>query len=382
MAATVTACRSRLLRLAVAVAVAATLAACVGSATQQRAHAAPRSVPPVGHVFVINLENKGFDETWGPDSPAPYLSRTLRGQGVLLTRYYGTAHDSLGNYIAQISGQGPNAATQGDCQTFSEFRQAGTAAPGQAVGQGCVYPSSVPTLAGQLDRSGRSWKGYMEDMGNDPRRESAVCGHPPIGARDNTQEAQAGDQYATRHNPFVYFHSIIDTPRCDNVVRLSALRSDMASAATTPNLAYISPNLCHDAHDAPCVDGEPGGLASADEWLRQWVPAITSSPAFRRDGMLVITFDESEGPQEDSSACCGEGPGPNTPLPGITGPGGGRVGALVLSRYSAPGTTSTTPYNHYSLLASVEDLFRLRHIGYASQQGLPRFGTDVYNANN
>ncbi|UUL75398.1 hypothetical protein NG819_14415 [Pseudarthrobacter sp. Fe7] len=65
-------------------------------------------LPGAKHVFVINLENKGYDETWGPASAAPYLSQTLRSQGVLLNQYYGTAHNSQPNYVAQISGQGPN----------------------------------------------------------------------------------------------------------------------------------------------------------------------------------------------------------------------------------------------------------------------------------
>jgi len=74
----------------------------------------------------------------------------------------------------------------------------------------------------------------------------------------------------------------------------------------------------------------------------------------RRDGVLVITSDESEGIQEDARACCGEGAGPNAGQPGIEGPGGGRVGALVISPFSAPGTTSTHAYNHYSLLGTIE----------------------------
>jgi hypothetical protein len=360
MAATVISLWYRWFGTAAAAAMVATLITFAVPATPEPADAAPNPLPPVGHVFVINLENKGFDETWGPGSQAPYLSQTLRSQGVLLTQYFGIGHNILDNYIAQISGQGPNASTQGDCQTYSDFQQAGTADPGQAVGQGCVYPSSVPTLAGQLDGSGQTWKGYMEDMGNDPARESTVCGHPPVGAVDGTQKADVGDQYATRHDPFVYFHAIIDTPACDNVVPLAQLQQDLGVASTTPNLAYITPNLCHDGHDAPCVDGEPGGLASADAWLRQWVPTITSAPAFQQNGMLVITFDESDSPGQDSSACCGEGPGPNAPMPGIVGPGGGRVGALVLSPFTQPNTSSTTPYNHYSLLASIEDLFKLR----------------------
>ncbi|TFC49266.1 phosphoesterase [Cryobacterium sp. TMT1-21] len=331
------------------------------------------ALPGARHVFVINLENKGYDSAWGPASAAPYLAGTLRNQGVLLTQYFGVAHNSLPNYIAQISGQGPNPQTQADCQTYSPFVGAGTTSPGQYVGNGCVYPAAVPTVAGQLTDSGRTWKGYMEDMGSS-------CRHPSLGAVDDTQKARVGDQYAVRHNPFVYFASITGSPDCArNDVDLNALTADLASTATTPNLSMITPNLCHDGHDAPCVDGQPGGLASADEWLKRWVPAITSSPAFKRDGVLVITFDESDSPQTDSSACCGEGPGPNSPLPGITGLGGGRVGALVLSPFVAAGTTSTTPYNHYSLLASIEDTFALPYLGYAATPGLNRFGLDVYN---
>ena len=334
----------------------------------------PGYLPGANHVFVINLEHKGYDETWGPASAAPYLSQTLRNQGVLLNQYYGTAHNSQPNYVAQISGQGPNAQMQADCQTYSPFLGTGTASPGQAVGDGCVFPDSVPTVAGQLTDAGKTWKGYMEDMGT-------ACRHPALGAVDDTQKARVGDQYAARHNPFVYFAGITGSPDCAaNDVDLTALKTDLASAATTPNLSMITPNLCHDGHDSPCVDGQPGGLASADEWLKQWVPAITSSPAFKKDGVLVITFDESDGPQSDASACCGEGPGPNAALPGITGLGGGRVGALVLSPFTKGGTWSTTPYNHYSLLASIEDTFGLSYLGYAGAPGLNRFGLDVYNA--
>lgn len=371
MEAAMTIRRSRLL-VAVGAFLATSLVAALVS-THDHAQAGPASPPPAGHVFVINLENKGFAETWGPGSEAPYLARTLRHQGNLLTQYYGTAHNSLGNYIAQISGQGPNPRTQNDCQTYTRFTQVGTAAPGQAVGQGCVYPTSVPTLAGQLSASGRTWKGYMGDMGT-------PCRHPSIGAPDDTQKARPGDQYAARHNPFVYFDSITSSPSCSaNDVDLSGLSQDLEQARTTPNLSYITPNLCDDAHDAPCVDGRPGGLASADAWLRTWVPKITASPAFQQDGMLIITFDESDGPEEDSTACCGEGPGPNTPAPGITGPGGGRTGALVLSKFAKPNTSSNTAYNHYSLLASVENLFQLPHLGYANSPQVPAFGPDVYN---
>jgi phosphatidylinositol-3-phosphatase len=114
--------------------------------------------------------------------------------------------------------------------------------------------------------------------------------------------------------------------------------------------------------------------------LRKWVPKIMDSPAYKADGVLIITFDEASGPPgQDSSACCGEKglPGSSSP-PGGSGPGGGVVGAVVLSPLVKPNTVSDVPYNHYSTLRWVEDQFGLSHLGYAAADGLVTFGEDVF----
>lgn len=387
--------------------------AATGLAADVRAvHGHGRHAPRIGHVFVIVLENESFEVTFGANSPAPYLATTLPGQGVLLTQYYGTGHYSLDNYLAMLSGQAANPETRDDCETYSEFVATGTTPDGQAIGKGCVYPASVGTLADELDAVHRSWRGYFEDMGNDPAREATSCGHPALGAKDPTQKAEkpsarvpAGDAYAVRHNPFVYFHSIIDSPRCAaNVVRLEALARDLATIATTPNFAFIVPGLCGDGHDAPCVDGRPGGLKSADAWLREWVPKILASPAYRQDGLLIITFDEGEAEEhKDASgairatypgaSCCHEEPGPNlAPFPQtetwenytitFESFGGDRTGTVLLSPWLAAGTRSATPFNHYSLLRTIEDLLGTgKHLGYAGDPRLVGFferpGSDV-----
>lgn len=339
----------------------------------------------IGHVFVVILENETSSVTFDPMSAAPYLSKTLVSMGAYVQNYYGIAHNSNGNYLAMLSGQGVNIDTQADCQIYSDFvtSTAATAPNGQYVGQGCVFPAGVTTLADQLEAKGLTWKGYFEDMGNDPTREAATCAHPAPNSRDGTQSATATDQYAARHNPFVYFHSIIDDQkRCDaHVVSIKPLDADLASIATTPSFSFIVPNLCHDAHDATCASGEqPGGLGSADNYLKILIPKILASPAFQQDGFLIITFDESSGfagNQADSSACCGETVGPNTPLPGVTGLGGGKTGAVVLSPFVRPGTISTTDYNHFSLLKTLEDIYGLSYLGYAGQSGLASFGNDI-----
>jgi hypothetical protein len=353
----------------------ASLVVLLGSAPAARA-----GLPPVKHVFVIVLENESVGTTFGPGTPAPYLANTLVAAGAYVPHYYGIGHASLDNYIAMISGQAPNPATQGDCPTFSDFVASGPAtADGQAVGSGCVYPASVQTLPDQLEAAGMTWRGYMESMGSDPTRESATCGHPAVGAPDNTQLETPVDQYATRHDPFVYFHSIIDNAaRCAaGVVPLTQLAGDLSTYASTPNLSFITPDLCNDGHDPSCANGGPGGLAAANAFLSTVVPEIEASQAYQRDGLLAIVFDEATG---DSSACCGEQTGPNTAAPGGNGPGGGDTGAVLLSPFIAPGTVTQTAYNHYSLLRSIEDLFGLGHLGYAGQTGLASFGSDVFTA--
>jgi len=337
---------------------------------------AAAAVPHINHVFVIALENENASTTFGPDTEAPYLAQTLRSQGAFVPNYYGIGHESLDNYIAMVSGQAPNIETQADCQFFTEFFPGIPAAGGQYIGQGCVYPPGVETVANQLEDSGYTWKAYMEDMGS-------PCRHPAINARDNTQSARVGDQYAARHNPFVYFHSIIDFPTCaQNDVDYSQLATDLQQASTTADYSFITPNLCNDGHDAPCVDAQPGGLKQVDGWLRDNVPPILNSPAFQDRGLLIITFDEAEGepPHGDASACCDEQAGFNTPNPGgpIPGPGGGRVGAVLLSPCTRPGTVTSVDYNHYSMLRSVERNFHLPYLGYARQSGLEPFGPDIF----
>jgi len=139
-------------------------------------------------------------------------------------------------------------------------------------------------------------------------------------------------------------------------------------------------SLCNDGHDARCIDGKLGGYPAVEAFLRKWVPLIMDSPAYQKDGLLVITFDESDGEgPEGSTACCGEKPLASARrLPGVRGPGGGKIGAVLLSPFIKPGTVSTVPYNHYSLLRTVEDFFGLEHLGYAAEPDLQPFGADVF----
>ncbi|AIY39512.1 phosphoesterase [Collimonas arenae] len=381
---------------------------------------------------MIVLENKNYSDTFGSSTQDPYLQKTLVPQGALLTQYFGTGHVSLDNYISMLSGQSPTPDTVNDCipglvgtGKYINVAQTGTTSDGQVIATGgCVYPSNVRTLADQLTAKNLTWRGYMGDMGNDPAREAATCGHPTLGGNDLTNTAEApsaavplGDAYATRHNPFMYFHSIIDSPSCNtNVVNLNQLSSDLQATASTPNYVFITPNLCDDGHDGDgtgaagkgCANGKPGGLTSADAFLKTWIPIIMASPAYKQDGMIVITFDEGNYTQTVASAngqttvslnfpgasCCNQQPGPN--LSGIrpstttlintptlienfviSGFGGDRVGAVLLSPFIKAGSVSNTQYNHYSMLRSLERIYGVDgYLGYANDTTLSTIGDD------
>ena len=452
------------------VAAAAVLALTTGTTSATPPTAARAAVPPgaIKHIVVIDLENEDFGDSFGPSSPATYLNGTLLPQGELIENYYATSHASLGNYISQVSGQASAPATNDDCIDLSTFPKLlggffdvtpGTDAdpttwPGQVLGNGCVFPAPTATSHGaqtigdQLDaRPGAdagphiTWRAYAEDMGNIPSRDFGVpdplggtdCAHPPLGGVDMSNQAVAGDQYATRHVGFLYLHSVIDdAARCAaHVVPLGTvtvgengapdtfaghLAEDFSKQATTPEFSFITPNLCNDGHDAKCAGtntegGHTGGLVGADLWLKHWMPLILGSPAYQSGKMLVVvTFDEGNPLKTaaGSAACCGERPGPNWPFPGyapilglfgIPQPppgstafqGGGPVGAVLLNpKYIVPGSVnSTAAYNHFSALRSYEDMLGLTsggddalgHLGFAADIGLTPFGPDVFNNN-
>ena len=319
------------------------------------------------------LSDEPYAATFGPASSAPYLARTLERQGELLVRYYAVAHQQLANAIALVSGQGPTQATATNCPTYEALTPASSSAEGQFTGEGCVYPQTTPTLPGQLEVKRLSWRAYVQGI-DEPGSAAPSCAHPALGAPDpGSATPPAAQAYATFRNPFVYFQGMTESPSCAaDDVGLGSLAADLAAPARTPSLSYIVPDRCHDGSPGPCPTGGAGGLPAAGGFLEEVVPKILGSKAYEESGLLVITTDEapSAGEFADSSSCCGQPRFPNLPAPtgvaaSLPPEGGGQVGALLLSPFVKPHTTSQEPYNHFSLLRTIEDLFKLKHLGYA-----------------
>jgi len=344
-----------------AVAAAATVALVLGAGGLARpiagkAAAGIDGVPRYDHVFTIVLENENFDATWNTPAPGgqPTYLQSLRSQGAFASEYQGISHVSADNYIAMTSGQPATPPFNTDCLSWALCETTEK-----------VWPDGGRSIADQVNDSGLRWRAYMDSM-------ATPCQHPS--QTQNPDPYQNG--YATRHNPFVYYPPIVENAaRCNSgVVPYTQLATDLQSEATTPNYVFITPDTCHDGHDAPCTAppseaGQPGGLTSANAWLSVEVPKLLASPAFTTPGvnsLLLITFDENG--FSDIAGCCGllaPGAGLTTNLLAF----GGRVGLVAIGAGVRPGKVVTTPYDHWSYLRTAEDALGIgEHLNLA---GLP-----------
>jgi phosphatidylinositol-3-phosphatase len=289
----------------------------------------------IKHVFVISLASPGYEAAFGPaNSQMPYLSATLRPQGDLLSNFKLLDDGRLANSFASLAGQKPSADSEADCPEY----------------EACVFPVETLSYVDQLVSAQFSWRAYLEGMA-DTAGQPASCVHPEPGAA----EAPAPGGYSSVLNPFVYFHTLLDLGECAaDDVPLTELEKDLRKADKTPNFSYISPDLC-DAGVTPgqCEAGAPEGAAAADAWLSTWVPKILRSPAYKADGLLIVSFGSvNPVPGPDPA----QPPTPATDL---------KTGTLLVSPFVTPGASDAAKYDPYSLLATNEDLFGLERLGEA-----------------
>jgi hypothetical protein len=181
------------------------------------------------------------------------------------------------------------------------------------------------SIADRFEEAGLQWKAYEEGL---PEPCYVGSAYP----------------YAQKHDPFVYYTPIRqDAARCSHIVPMNQLATDFASASTTPAYSFVTPDMCHDGHD--CTTAE------SDRWLAGFVPALFATPGFR-DGrsLLVVTYDEAEGSNP-------------------------RVMTVLAGPSVKSGYRSSTPYDHYSLLRTVEDDFGFSPLatGDASARAMNEF---------
>lgn len=176
----------------------------------------------------------------------------------------------------------------------------------------------VAGIGDELSRHNLPWRAYMEGMDGDCLANSG--------------------RYAVKHNPFAYYGGACPP----NVVPLSKFDQDFAGG--TPRFAWITPDLCNDGHDCAST--------VADQFLGDWVPKITSTSAWQRGGVLYVVWDEDDG-----------------------GSAANQVACLAVSPHLAAHVAAAR-YDHYSLLATMEDQLGLPRSGQAADANAmaPLFG--------
>ncbi len=239
----------------------------------------------------------------------PYLAALAREYGQT-TDYRAVAHPSLPNYLALAGG--------------STFGVTDNADPS-------VHPIAGNSVFDSAIAAGSTAKTYVEAM-------PAPCALTSDG------------RYRVKHNAWPYFSDPTSRSNCQRfnvpagTTTSGPLRTDV-DAGALPTIGVLIPDMCHDGHDC--------SLATADDWLRQWLPMVMSGPDYRSGHLaIVVTFDE-----DDES-------GPNTVLTTVVAPHVKQVRSTdslthySLSRYFAE-LTATTPLHQAAAAPSFRQAFGL-----------------------
>ena len=293
----------------------AAVALCLVFAIPTATLEAQTTVPRYDHVFLLIMENEGYNQVIGNQN-APIINALARSYG-LATSYRGVADPSEPNYVAMLGGDffGINSD---DPYWF----------PGHTV--------SAANLMSQLEGVGKTWRGYFQSMPYPGYRGYCYpdkCNGIP----------DADTQYVSKHNGIVNFANLQTSTELAKMFPFTQLAADLA-AGTVPDFSYIVPNECHDMHGAPpwCVDSDNTGtvqqgwlIAQGDKFVGSVVNMITSSSIWETgNNAIVVTFDEGNIATS-------------------------QVATIVIANHGVRGVTDNTSYDHYSLLASLQETFGL-----------------------
>ncbi|GAC1408811.1 MAG: phosphatidylinositol-3-phosphatase [Candidatus Velthaea sp.] len=281
-------------------------------------------IPRFAHVIVIVEEDKSYDRIVGSEL-APRISQLAQTYGSA-TAMYGEDHPSEGNYIAMIAGS-----------TFG-------------VNDDGVHHFDHPSLPDQLRAAGLDWRGYFGSL---PQAGSTAVFSP---AAAGAPEAL----YASKHNPFVNFDRLRTAPDfATHTVGLDRFATDLAAGAV-PAFAFVVPNQCDEMHglsalavNVPKDCHGPAVIARGDRVAGELVDRIVASPLWRanENAAIVVTFDEDDGSTRGAQGCCGFDAASPANF------GGGHIPTVVITNHGPRGVSDPTPYNHYSLLRTIEDAF-------------------------
>jgi len=296
---------------------AATVDTASPTATSASTGGATGPLPRYQHVFVVMMENHNYDQIIG-NPAAPRINRLAQTYG-LATNYDGVTHPSEPNYVASIGGNYFGIQDDGPYYT---------------------HTVSNPSVAQQLEAKGLSWKTYQQSL-------------PYPGYMGTAYPNAHNALYVSKHNPFLNF-ARIQSSRAElrKIVPWSQLYRDLATGRA-PNLSYIVPDQCHDMHGtSSCSGGDATLIPAGDTTVGNLVQAILRSPAWRAgNNAIVVTWDEDDF-NATNLGCCD------------ANPGGGHVATIVITNHGRRPVQDAMAYNHYSLLQTIQGVFRLGCLQY------------------
>jgi hypothetical protein len=351
----------------IAVALAAVLVAAAFAKGPAKKQGPKANGHAVDHVFLIMLENHSQSSVID-DVNAPFIT-SLAHKYAMAANYYGVTHPSEPNYVATISGSNWGVNDDQPTNTYDHLN-----------------------IVDQLEQHHLTWAAYMESM--------------PSAGFTGAQYPASAALYVNKHNPFVLMNDISSSPRrLAQIKPYDQFAADL-KAKTLPNFVWITPNQCHDMHGgvfAPVAsdgsDGTPCPYGStkddandaalkqkADTFVKGAVDAITATTAWKsgRTAIFIVTDENdftgnatTDGWESADGCCDSPNLGKGTPFLGSNGQpdghvwgggvyGGGKIPAIVMTAKGKQGFTSQKPYNHYSLLSTLEWNWNLPTIGNAS----------------
>jgi len=309
-------------------------------------------------AFIIVLENHSEKSVIG-DPNTPFITSLAQQYGQA-ANYFGVTHPSEPNYIAMIGGSNWFTNNDNPANRFDHTN-----------------------LVDELDAAHISWGAYQEALpASDPLTDFWPSSSQPL--------------YASKHNPFVLFTDIRDNPdRVANIKPYTALAGDLNSGHA-PRFVFITPDQCNDMHggvsgtvaghpEVPCPFNSTNDDANdvklkhnADAFVKGAVTTIMSSRAWTRHSAIFIVADEGDftgnavnGGWDSPAGCCDSPVLPaGDPDISASWPGGVFGGALVPAVVIDPSGprhfVSNVAYNHYSLLRTIEDAWRLPELAFTS----------------
>jgi hypothetical protein len=291
---------------------------------------------------------------------APHIAGLAKAYGDA-AKFYGEVHPSEANYVALLGGD--TFGIHDDDAFYCKVGQVDPACVGSRSPGYVDHTTTARHLGQQLDEKGLSWKGYFENL-PEPGSLAVIASDPAFA--DGTRKTAL---YASKHSGFVNFAQVQNDPRrTQRLVGFDALGKDLA-AGTLPSFALIVPNQCNEMHGlvganipADCQGSNPTGLiARGDKVVGELVARLQATAAWKSKERfaIVVTFDEGSGKTREG--CCAVTPDAPSNF------GGGHIPTIVITNHGPRGVSDETPYNHYSLLRTIEDAFGIKeHLGHAA----------------